>query len=59
MGSFAVGDADAHSDVDFVVVTNDDVTGEECEGLQTLHERIYALETPLGFVVTAGRGGTG
>jgi len=27
-GSFAVGDADQHSDVDFIVVTEDEVTDE-------------------------------
>jgi predicted nucleotidyltransferase len=33
-GSFAVGDADAHSDVDFVVVTEDEVTPEQQDDLR-------------------------
>lgn len=45
-GSFAVGDADEHSDVDFLIVTVDEVTDEQLAALQTLHERIYALDVP-------------
>jgi Domain of unknown function (DUF4111) len=45
-GSFAVGDADEHSDVDFIVATKDDVTPEQQAQLQALHERLYALPTP-------------
>jgi aminoglycoside adenylyltransferase-like protein/nucleotidyltransferase-like protein len=45
-GSFAVGDADAHSDVDFVVVTEDEVTPEQQAELQALHQRLYAHPTP-------------
>jgi len=45
-GSFAVGDADAHSDVDFIVVTEDEVTPEQRAELQALHQRLYALPTP-------------
>ena len=44
-GSFAVGDADAHSDVDFVIVTEEDVTTEQQAELQALHRRLYALPT--------------
>jgi len=44
-GSFAVGDADAHSDVDFIVVTKDDVTPEQQAELQALHQTLYALPT--------------
>jgi L-ascorbate metabolism protein UlaG (beta-lactamase superfamily) len=44
-GSFAVGDADEHSDVDFIVVTHDEV-GEAAESqLQAMHERLFALPT--------------
>ena len=43
VGSFALGDADEHSDVDFLVVTHDEVGGEVGE-LQALHRRLYALE---------------
>jgi predicted nucleotidyltransferase len=45
-GSFAVGDADEHSDVDFIVVTDGEVTDEERAKLQTMHQRLFALETP-------------
>lgn len=45
-GSFAVGDADVHSDVDFVVVTEDEVTSAERAGLDALHRRLYALPIP-------------
>jgi predicted nucleotidyltransferase len=45
-GSFAVGDADEHSDVDFIVVTNDDVTPQQRAELQALHQRLYARPTP-------------
>ena len=44
-GSFAVGDADEHSDVDFVVATVDDVRDEQRAALQAMHQRIYAGET--------------
>jgi predicted nucleotidyltransferase len=45
-GSFAVGDADEHSDVDFMVVTKQDVTPEQQAQLQALHQTLYALATP-------------
>lgn len=45
-GSFALGDADEESDVDFLVVTHDEVTGAQAAELQAMHRRIYALETP-------------
>lgn len=41
-GSFAVGDFDAHSDVDFLVVTEKDVTSAQIEALQMLHADIFA-----------------
>ena len=44
-GSFAVGDADAHSDVDFIVVTKDDVTPEQQDEVQALHQTLYGLPT--------------
>jgi hypothetical protein len=44
-GSFAVGDADVHSDVDFIVVTEDDVEPERQAELQALHQALYALPT--------------
>lgn len=44
-GSFAVGDADVHSDVDFIVATDDEVTDAQLADLQAMHKRIYALES--------------
>ena len=43
-GSFAVGDADEHSDVDFVVVTHGEVSTPQPESFQTLHKRLHALD---------------
>lgn len=45
-GSFAVGDADEHSDVDLLVVTRNTLSEREQEQLRWLHERLFALETP-------------
>ena len=44
-GSFAVGDADEHSDVVFIVVTAGEVTDEQRATLQAMHQRLFALET--------------
>jgi aminoglycoside adenylyltransferase-like protein len=44
-GSFAVGDADAHSDVDFIVVTGGDAAPEQQAAIKALHQRLYALPT--------------
>jgi predicted nucleotidyltransferase len=44
-GSFAVGDADTHSDVDFIVVTEDEVQPEQQAELRALHQTLYALPT--------------
>lgn len=45
-GSFAVGDADEHSDVDFAVVTNSEVTSPQLAALQTMHARLFAFDIP-------------
>lgn len=45
-GSFAVGDADEHSDVDFIVVTADEVSDEQRAALQAMHQRLYEIEVP-------------
>ena len=42
-GSFAVGDFDRHSDVDFVVVTARDLTDDQVRALQEVHPRIFSL----------------
>ncbi len=44
-GSFAVGDADEHSDVDFIVATHDELTDAQVGALQAMHKRLYALES--------------
>lgn len=44
VGSFALGDADEHSDVDFLVVTAGEVSDEQLAGLQALHRGIHDLE---------------
>ena len=44
-GSFGSGDADEFSDVDFVIVTNEELTAGQVDGLQSLHRRLYALES--------------
>jgi len=43
-GSFAVGGFDAHSDVDFVVVSEGELSDEQVELLQALHGQIYDLD---------------
>lgn len=40
-GSFATGDFDLHSDVDFMMVTEKEITNDQLEKLQLMHERIY------------------
>jgi hypothetical protein len=43
-GSFAAGDFDRHSDVDFVMVTEGDLSDAQVRELQTAHARVYDLE---------------
>ena len=43
-GSFAVGDFDIHSDVDFIVTIQNELSESEVEALQAMHERIYCLD---------------
>lgn len=45
-GSFARGDFDEHSDVDFLVVVEHELTAEHEAALQALHGRIYDLSSP-------------
>ena len=42
-GSFALGGADEHSDVDFIVVTRDEVDDDQLAALQAMHARLYGL----------------
>jgi predicted nucleotidyltransferase len=44
-GSFAVGDFDEHSDVDFIVAVRDELTDGQVARLQAVHDRIYDLES--------------
>jgi Domain of unknown function (DUF4111)/Nucleotidyltransferase domain len=43
VGSLAIGDFDLDSDVDFLILTNAELSGEEVRSLQTLHADIHAL----------------
>src|SRR5918992_2357721 len=42
-GSFAVGDFDEHSDVDFVIAVRDELSDAHVASLQSLHGRVYDL----------------
>lgn len=44
-GSFALGDFDSHSDVDFVIVVNEALSDQHIIALQAVHERIYGLRS--------------
>jgi predicted nucleotidyltransferase len=44
-GSFAAGDWDIDSDVDFLVVVDHEISGAELPALQAMHSRIYDLES--------------
>lgn len=43
-GSFAAGDFDRHSDVDFIVATEADLPDAEVSALNAMHERIFRLD---------------
>jgi len=45
-GSFAVGDFDRHSDVDFIIVVTEDLTDGQVHVLQGIHGRIFKLPSP-------------
>jgi hypothetical protein len=45
-GSFAVGDWDAHSDVDWLIAIERDIAPDELDALQALHARLYQLPLP-------------
>lgn len=44
-GSFALGDADEHSDVDFAVVTRHDLDEQAFAAISAMHEELYALDS--------------
>ena len=43
-GSFAVGDFDHHSDVDWIIVTHQELFGDQVQALQGMHGRIFDLD---------------
>ena len=59
-GSFAVGDADLHSDCDFLVVHRDRLTPVQESAIRELHDEIpdprRSLDPPPRRVLVAGRG---
>jgi predicted nucleotidyltransferase len=42
-GSFAVGDYDQYSDVDFIVVVEEDLSPHQIDALQVMHDQVYQL----------------
>jgi predicted nucleotidyltransferase len=46
LGSFALGDADVYSDVDFIVVTHRDIGVEQTRAIATGHARVHAGPIP-------------
>lgn len=44
-GSFAIGDYDQHSDVDFIVVMEEDLTSHQVDALQVMHDQVYQLKS--------------
>ena len=44
-GSFAIGDWDNDSDVDFMIVVENDISDTDLQALQIMHARIYNLES--------------
>jgi predicted nucleotidyltransferase len=44
-GSFAVGDFDIHSDVDFIVVINDELSPDKISALQEMHDQVYQIDS--------------
>lgn len=44
-GSFAVGDFDSHSDVDFIIAVRDELSHEQVAALQIVHPRVYGLRS--------------
>lgn len=44
-GSFAVGDFDQYSDVDFIIVIQDEISDGQLEALQVMHDQVYQLES--------------
>ena len=45
-GSFAVGEFDQHSDVDFIIAVEDELSEHQVAALQVMHARIFRLDCP-------------
>jgi predicted nucleotidyltransferase len=45
-GSFALGDADEGSDVDFLAVVREPLTPAQVDAVQALHQAIFKLPSP-------------
>jgi hypothetical protein len=45
-GSFAVGDFDLYSDVDFAIVVTGELSAGQIDALRDMHGRLYELDTP-------------
>jgi predicted nucleotidyltransferase len=43
-GSFALGDFDRHSDVDFIVAVHENLSADQVQDLQAMHARLYQLD---------------
>jgi len=44
-GSFAVGDFDQHSDVDFIIAIRDELSDTQVAELHAIHQRVYSLDS--------------
>lgn len=44
-GSFALGDFDQHSDVDYIIVIEEELSDKQVDSLQDMHEQVYSLES--------------
>ena len=44
-GSFAIGDYDLYSDVDFIMVLEEALSEDQVQALQGMHERIYSFDS--------------
>lgn len=44
-GSFAIGGFDEHSDVDWIIVIEDELSDDEVHAIQEMHKRVYSLES--------------
>ncbi len=45
-GSFALGDFDDRSDLDFIIVTHQDIPPDQVPALQAMHDELHALPSP-------------